>query len=175
MEDKHEKDQSSKDNKKSENKWVTSIFGTGIFVAIFGFSGWLIYKYTSEEGMNLLLASCFFAGFVSLFYVHMKESVSLGNVEKTFAWILILFPAIFIMSPVLFFLFKLILLIFCNWYYVLSLYLIIALLVVYRAINKTSFRIIAIVLVALSIYFGYKARNIIDIKFSVLYDNERIM
>lgn len=61
------------------------------------------------------------------------------------------------------------------WYYIVALYVLAVLFMYIKLSKNIILKIIASLMVISSIYFGFKARNIIQFKFNVIYDNERIL
>ena len=80
----------------------------------------------------------------------------------------LIIPAIGFIVLTLFFIFN-------SWFYFLAVYLLMSLFVFLAKVKNNTLRIILILFITTSIYFGFKIRNIVKIKFNVEYKNEKIL
>ncbi|ESU23801.1 hypothetical protein FEDK69T_12120 [Flavobacterium enshiense DK69] len=168
-------------------KGFTIIIGILVVILLIWSFGYLIMKKINEsssELISLYIALISLYGFIIMSVIkHINLNSDKEDSEK-----ISLFPGIkskedaIIISLILIFGIPILVLgiaavsfLLNLWYYLIATYILGVLFLYIISGKNIFFKILAFLLVLSSLYFGFKAREIIQFKFQVIYEDERIL
>lgn len=103
--------------------------------------------------------------------INLFPFINLSRIGLTFFFVLFFFPLIL---SILGLIIRVLIFAINFWYYLLAIYILISLFVFLLSTRNIKLKFLSILLIFASIYFGYKVRNIVNVKFSIEFKNEKV-